>query len=132
MFCSLYFGIPPHCLPSGDSYSVSSYGEEGKWSDDGEMTWVKDLLPECFHDAETSMKVDHLQARTSLLNISICNLSSLGATAEDDLHNQLGRFFAVFPPKKTPESKPALDPATTCYSTSYPMRVLLLFPFALL
>ncbi len=131
--CSLHLGVvPPHRLPSGDSYSVSRYDEEGNGSNDDERTWVIDLLPEYFHDAETSIQVDHLQARNSLRNVSICNLSAPGATAEDDLDNQLGRFFAAYPPKKTPESKPALDPATTCYSTSYLMRVLLLCPLALL
>ncbi|KAJ6561589.1 hypothetical protein B0H10DRAFT_1844566 [Mycena sp. CBHHK59/15] len=60
-------------------------------------------------------KVYHLQAHTSLHDVSVRNFSFPGATAQDDLDDQLGRFFAVCPPKKAPDSKPALDPTNTCY-----------------
>ncbi|KAJ7596294.1 hypothetical protein C8J56DRAFT_1000652 [Mycena floridula] len=56
----------------------------------------------------------HLQAHPSFQWASVQNFSFAGATAEDDLDRQLGRFFVSFPQNK-PESHPALDPATTCY-----------------
>ncbi|KIY48525.1 hypothetical protein FISHEDRAFT_73495 [Fistulina hepatica ATCC 64428] len=59
--------------------------------------------------------VNYLQGDARFHHTAIRNFAFPGATAEEDLVSQLARFFAVFPPMKTRDSKPVLDPTRTCY-----------------
>ncbi|KAI0074731.1 hypothetical protein K474DRAFT_1507171 [Panus rudis PR-1116 ss-1] len=45
----------------------------------------------------------------------IHNLASPGATAQDDLVDQVSRLFALFPKKDSPNAKPRLNPDKTTY-----------------
>ncbi|KAJ6621353.1 hypothetical protein B0H10DRAFT_2163163 [Mycena sp. CBHHK59/15] len=51
---------------------------------------------------------------------SVHNFAFPGATAEEDLNEQLSRFFVRFPKKSHPKSIPALDAEKTAYSFSFP------------
>ncbi|KAF8189347.1 SGNH hydrolase-type esterase domain-containing protein [Pholiota molesta] len=72
----------------GDSYSKSS---EGK-------TWV-----------------DHLRRRMRSDQPRVYNFAFSGATAEDDLSDQLSRFFERFSCEEDNNQTPALDPDGTIY-----------------
>ena len=49
----------------------------------------------------------------------VYNYAIPGATVADGLSFELARFFADFPKKDTPTSKPPLNPAETLYGTRY-------------
>ncbi|EIN03914.1 hypothetical protein PUNSTDRAFT_109062 [Punctularia strigosozonata HHB-11173 SS5] len=59
--------------------------------------------------------VDYIPRQRDLSGMSIHNFAVPGATAEDDLAEQLAHFFARFPKKQLPASQPVLDPSQTLY-----------------
>ncbi|RPD74508.1 hypothetical protein L226DRAFT_582184 [Lentinus tigrinus ALCF2SS1-7] len=87
----------------GDSYSTPATTEPEPNDEDeedaaGNATWV-----------------DHLQCRLGDRITAFHNFSFPGSTTEDDLETQLTKFFAKFPPKRSPQSDPPLDPSRTSF-----------------
>jgi len=56
-----------------------------------------------------------MRATSSPRGPCVYNYAIPGATVADGLSVELARFFAVFPKKETPTSKPSLNPAETLY-----------------
>lgn len=84
-----------HTIPhSGGSYCKSSKSE----------TWIN-RMKKRLREHSNSVKVH--------------NFASPGATAEDDLSDQLLRFFMMFPKKDPSDPTSVLDPATTTFYLSF-------------
>ncbi|KAI0792720.1 hypothetical protein C8Q75DRAFT_578347 [Abortiporus biennis] len=68
-------------------------------------TWLIHLLE----------KINIQREKEDLPSISARNYANPGDTVEDDLSDQLTRFFDRFPKKSSPQDQPILDPSETCY-----------------
>ncbi|KAH7922567.1 hypothetical protein BV22DRAFT_1094380 [Leucogyrophana mollusca] len=68
------------------------------------VTWLAHFLKSV--NKSRDVDLERLQAS---------NYAVPGSTVEDDMSDQISRFFAQFPKKSGPESNPSLDPAQTLY-----------------